>query len=108
MLSDMLDGWALWLLLVGLGIGGAVTWVLLVRLPRDEADVGPEERSAEAAWIAATIERGGGVAPRSFVEEVLDLHQAYLHAPRIGAGRPSTDNVAAPPASADVSPPSRR
>ncbi len=81
MLQDMMDGWALWLLVVGLVVGAVITWLLLVRLPRDEPDVAPAERAVEAAWIAATIERRGGVAPPSFVEEVLDLHQAYLRSP---------------------------
>ena len=80
----MIDGWVLWLVLVGLAIGGIVAAVLLVRLPRDEADVGAAERRDEAAWISATIERHGGVAPVILVEEVLDLHQAYLRDPRLG------------------------
>lgn len=101
----MLDSWALWLLLVGLGIGAAGSWLLLVRLPRDETDVGPDERSAEAAWIAATIERGGGVAPQTFVEEVLDLHHAYLQAPRAASDRPGPDQPATPPAGPDLRPP---
>jgi hypothetical protein len=81
MLHDMMDGWALWLLVVGLVLGAVIAGLLLVRLPRDESDVAPDERPVEAAWIAATIERRGGVAPASFVEEVLDLHQAYLRSP---------------------------
>ena len=36
-----------------------------------------DQRAAEAAWIARTIERHGGNAPESFVEEVLDLHAAW-------------------------------
>lgn len=78
MLSGMIDDWALWLFMVGLVTGVVVAAVLLWRLPRREDDVPVEERQAEAAWIADTIERHGGSAPVSFVEEVLDLHQAYL------------------------------
>lgn len=74
----MIDTWGIWLLLVGLVIGTAVTGVLLVRLPRREDDIDPAERRTEAGWIAGTIERNGGVAPVSLVEEVLDLHTAYL------------------------------
>jgi hypothetical protein len=83
MLARMIEAWVLWVLLVGLAAGGVVTWLLMVRLPRAEDDVSPAERPAEAAWISAVIERHGGVAPPSLVEEVLDLHQAYLRDPRL-------------------------
>ena len=74
----MIEGWVLWLVLVGLAIGVVVAVVALVRLPRAEDDLSSHERRTEAAWIAGTIERHGGIAPVSLVEEVLDLHQAYL------------------------------
>ena len=93
MLAAMIDGWALWLLLVGLGVGAAGAGVLLVRLPREDDDVGAAERRTEAAWIAATIERHGGVAPPSLVEEVLELHGAYLATPR----SPAPPGVSASP-----------
>jgi hypothetical protein len=83
MLPCMIEAWVLWVLLIGLAAGGVVTWLLMVRLPRAEDDVSPAERPAEAAWISAVIERYGGVAPPSLVEEVLDLHQAYLRDPRL-------------------------
>ena len=82
MLAAMIEAWEAWLLIVGLAIGAATTAVLLVRLPRGEDDIDAFERRAEAAWIADTIERYGGVAPTSLVEEVLDLHQAYLRVQR--------------------------
>ena len=88
MLPAMIEGWVLWLLLVGIGVGAFAAWLVLGRLPREEDDVSNDERRREAGWIAATIERHGGIAPESFVEEVLDLHQAYLHAPRAAATAP--------------------
>ena len=93
MLPAMIDGWALWLLLVGLAIGAAGTGVMLVRLPREDDDIGQAERRSEAMWIASTIERHGGVAPASLVEEVLDLHGAYLASPRA----PVPAGASAPP-----------
>ena len=93
MLPAMIDGWALWLLLVGLAMGAAGTGVMLVRLPRADDDIGQAERRSEAAWIASTIERHGGVAPASLVEEVLDLHGAYLASPRA----PVPAGASAPP-----------
>ena len=82
MLAAMIKAWEVWLLVVGLAIGAATTAVILVRLPRGEDDVAASERRTEAAWIAETIERYGGIAPTSLVEEVLDLHQAYLEVQR--------------------------
>ncbi len=93
MLTAMIDAWGLWLLLVGFAVGVAVTAVLLWRLPRREDDVSDPERRVEAAWIAGTIERHGGIAPESLVEEVLDLHQAYLRAPHV----PGPPRGAVPP-----------
>jgi hypothetical protein len=78
MLPAMIEGWVLWLFLAGLGSGVLATWLLVGRLPRQEGDVGEAERPAEAAWISSVIERHGGIAPASLVEEVLDLHQTYL------------------------------
>jgi hypothetical protein len=104
MLATMNDAWIAWLFVVGIAIGAAVTFVLLVRLPRDEEDVSAFERPAEANWIAGTIERNGGVAPKSLVEEVLDLHAAYLRVQRPQApagGMPP----APPPAYAPTPPP---
>ncbi len=93
----MIEAWVLWVFLVGLVAGGVVTGLLLVRLPRAEDDVGAAERPAEAAWIGAVIERGGGVAPASLVEEVLDLHQVYLRdARRAQAPVPSSSAGWAP------------
>ena len=59
----MTDGFSLWLLLLGLVVGVTATWLLTARLARRDADVSLAERTGEAAWIAATIEREGGVAP---------------------------------------------
>jgi hypothetical protein len=108
MLPCMIEAWVLWVLLVGLAAGGVVTWLLMVRLPRAEDDVSPAERPAEAAWISAVIARYGGVAPPSLVEEVLDLHQAYLRDPRLArppVARMSPDQVSLPPPPMGMLPP---
>ena len=87
----MNDGYMWWLVLVGLGVGVALTWLSVVRLPRHEYEVDASEREEEAALIAATIEARGGVCPAPLALEVLDLHQDYLaspglHAPSVDAG----------------------
>ena len=106
MLGLMNDGWMLWLILVGLAIGVISSWLLLVRLPRDEEDSTSEQRRHEAEWISRTIERYGGVAPTSLVEEVLDLHQAYMrepHSPR--APYPTDDEPSMTATSPPAGPP---
>lgn len=77
----MNDGYAWWLVLVGLGVGVVLTWLSVVRLPRNEWDVGSDEREQEAGLIAATIEARGGICPAPLALEVLDLHQEYLESP---------------------------
>lgn len=74
----MNNEYAWWLLIVGLAVGAVVTWLLIGGPPRGEEDVDDAERTAEAGWISATIEQAGGVAPAELVEQVLDLHRAYL------------------------------
>jgi hypothetical protein len=104
----MIEAWALWLFIVGLIAGGVIVWLAMVRLPRSEDDVSAAERPAEAAWISRVIERHGGVAPASLVEEVLDLHQAYLSDPRqaqMPVGTAPTTGSAMPPAWTTPAPP---
>jgi hypothetical protein len=115
MLAAMIEAWEAWLLIVGLAVGVAITAVLLVRLPRREDDVGLRERRTEAAWIASTIDHYGGVAPVSLVEEVLDLHQAYLQLQRPpmtpqerAAGPPFPPLAGYPPMSGYPAPPGQQ
>jgi hypothetical protein len=90
------DGYLWWFILVGAVIALAAVWVFAARLPRAETDVNEDERRAEAAWISATIERYGGVAPQDLVEEVLELHAEYLASPRLARTPDATDRVAPP------------
>lgn len=85
----MNDGYAWWLVLVGLGVGVALTWLSVVRLPRNEWDVGDGEREEEAGLIAATIAARGGVCPAPLALEVLDLHQEYLASPSFRPAMPA-------------------
>jgi hypothetical protein len=74
----MNDGFAWWLLVLGIAIGVAAVWLIMLRLPRVEADLDEEELVREAGWISGTIRAYGGVAPEPLVEEVLELHHEYL------------------------------
>ena len=74
-MTEQYIGWAL---VVGLAIGGALVWFAVGRLPRSSDEIPAEERAAEAAWISHTIQERGGLAPPDLVEEILELHTAYL------------------------------
>ena len=74
----MNDGFAWWLIVLGIAIGVGLVWIFVVRLPRSETDVDASEVATEADWISRNIEGYGGVAPQPLVEEVLDLHREYL------------------------------
>jgi hypothetical protein len=74
-MTEQYIGWAL---VVGLAIGGALVWFAIGRLPRGGEEIPPDELKAEAAWISQTINGRGGFAPEDLVEEVLELHVAYL------------------------------
>jgi hypothetical protein len=91
----MNDGFAWWLIVVGIAIGVGLVWVFVIRLPRSEADVGASETPIEAEWISRNIETYGGLAPQPLVEEVLELHRQYLvtgATPLPPTWRPSPDD----------------
>jgi hypothetical protein len=68
----------LWLLVLGIAAGAAVTWVVIGTISRNDDEVAAEEQVAEAEWIAQTIEEHGGRAPSELVTQILALHRRYL------------------------------
>jgi hypothetical protein len=68
-----------WLLLLGVAIGGALAWLILADLNRREAEVTEEELTAEAGWIARTM--NVAVLDTDTVERVLRAHHRYLGFP---------------------------
>jgi hypothetical protein len=74
-MTEQYIGWAL---VLGLVIGGALVWFAIGRLPRSGDEIPESERHNEAEWISRTINKRGGMAPSDLVEEILDLHGAYL------------------------------
>jgi hypothetical protein len=101
----MNDGFAWWLIVLGIAIGVGLVWLFLVKLPRTESDVDDSEMVAEAVWISQTIENYGGVAPQALVEEILEMHRQYLSSgvPAAPAPEPEEAFAAAEPA-ADLTP----
>jgi hypothetical protein len=101
----MNDGFAWWLIVLGIAIGVGLVWLFLVKLPRTESDVDDSEMVAEALWISQTIENYGGVAPQALVEEILEMHRQYLNSgvPAAAAPEPEEAFAAAEPV-ADLTP----
>jgi hypothetical protein len=93
----MNDGYAWWLVILGIAVGIALAWLVSGRLPRREDDVSAAEQEDEAVWISRTIESQGGIAPVPLVDEILDLHHSYLDsggpAPARTAPVPPPDHV---------------
>lgn len=84
----------LWLLLVGIVAGAAVTWLVIGTISRNDDDMAATERASEAASIARAIEEHGGRAPIDLVEQILLLHRRYLQG-RAGAPLPEPETETA-------------
>ena len=70
---------SIWLLLVGLVAGGALTWLVLAELARRDVTIGEEQLRAEATWLAGAVDD-----PRldaRLAEDVLRAHRRYLGYP---------------------------
>jgi hypothetical protein len=70
-----------WLLIVGLVLGGALTWLVMSESVRRDIDITEAEQRGEARWIATTLSAAGRAVEAEIVEEVLRLHRDYLAAP---------------------------
>jgi hypothetical protein len=68
-----------WLLIVGVIVGGALTWLVLADSKRREDEITEEELTAEAGWIARTL-RDDTVTVAG-AEQVLRAHRRYLGFP---------------------------
>jgi hypothetical protein len=100
-----------WLLIVGIVVGGALTWLVLADSNRRDREIDEEELFAEAAWIARSV--GDSRVSADAAERVLRAHRRYLGFPppdvlvspdeltALGAGQP----VTAPPARSGDGPP---
>ena len=70
-----------WLLIVGLVIGAALTWLVMSESVRRDIDVTESEQRGEARWISALVSGAGRPIAPERVEEILRLHREYLTAP---------------------------
>lgn len=70
-----------WLLIVGLVLGAALTWLVIAESTRSDADLTETEQRGEALWIASVLTSSGRPTDDASVEEILQLHREYLAAP---------------------------
>jgi hypothetical protein len=70
-----------WLLIVGLVLGAALTWLVMAETTRRDADLTESEQRGEALWIATVLSSSGQPVEGERVEEILRLHREYLAAP---------------------------
>ena len=70
-----------WLLIVGLVLGAALTWLVMAESTRRDADLTEKEERSEALWIASVLSSNGRDTDGAHVEEILQLHREYLAAP---------------------------
>lgn len=80
-----------WLLIVGVVLGGALTWLVLADLERRDAEIDEDERHAEAGWIARSL--GDPRLDADLAERVLTAHDRYKGFPPPDALLP-TDELA--------------
>jgi HAMP domain-containing protein len=78
-----------WLLLVGVAVGGALTWLVMADTTRRDREITDEETAAEAGWIARTLDEP--LVDAEVAGRVLDAHRRYL-------GFPPPDTLVAPDA----------
>lgn len=70
-----------WLLIVGLVLGAALTWLVMSESVRRDVDITESEQRGEARWIATALSAAGRAITPDRVEEILKLHREYLAAP---------------------------
>lgn len=71
-----------WLLIVGLGVGAGLTWLILSDLTRREDELAEREMADEVTWVADALATSGRPTSPETIERVLDLHLAYLRRDR--------------------------
>jgi hypothetical protein len=70
-----------WLLILGLVLGAALTWLVMAESARRDIDITEEEARGESHWIATVMSGAGTPIAPDRVEDVLRLHREYLAAP---------------------------
>jgi hypothetical protein len=95
-LATMISEFNWWLLLLGLAVGGGLTWLVMAETRRREQDLEEADLVDEAVWLEERLaEEGREVSPDT-IERVVQLHREYLAVvpPADAADMWRTDEVA--------------
>ena len=67
-----------WLLLLGLVVGGGLTWLVLAETRRREQDLEEADLADEAVWLEERLAEEGRPLSPDMIERVVQLHREYL------------------------------
>ena len=67
-----------WLLLLGLVVGGGLTWLVMAETRRREQDLEEQDLADEAVWLEERLAEEGRPLSPDAIERVVQLHREYL------------------------------
>jgi hypothetical protein len=71
-----------WLLIVGLGVGAGLTWLIVSDIAHRDEELSERETVDEIAWVAETLAANGRPTSPETIRRVLDLHRVYVQRER--------------------------
>ena len=77
-LAAMISEFNWWLLLLGLVVGGGLTWLVLSETRRREQDLEERDLADEAVWLEERLAEEGRPLSPDTIERVVQLHREYL------------------------------
>ena len=77
-LAAMISEFNWWLLLLGLVVGGGLTWLVLAETRRREQDLEDVDLADEAVWLEERLAEEGRALSPDTIERVVQLHREYL------------------------------
>ena len=77
-LAAMISEFNWWLLLLGLVVGGGLTWLVLAETRRREQDLEERDLADEAIWLEERLAEEGRPLSPDTIERVVQLHREYL------------------------------
>lgn len=72
-----------WLLLLGLGVGAGLTWLILSDLAGREEELSQREAAEEIVWVGEALATAGRPTSPETIASVLDHHRAWLRRDRV-------------------------
>jgi hypothetical protein len=77
-LAAMISEFNWWLLLLGLVVGGGLTWLVLAETRRREQDLEERDLADEAVWLEERLAEEGRPLDPDTIARVVQLHREYL------------------------------